>query len=292
MRRGITLIEVLVVLVIVAVLGAMAVLFIARQRASGLRLQCMNNLRRIGVATHTYHDTSGGEAASRTLPPARLADGYATWAVLVGPHLDAEHALQQWDVSKRYAEQGAKVREAIQPAYFCPARPRTSWLSIAGDTDADEAHVPGAVGDYACVAGTGSADRPWTGPNADGPMVLADAEVKDGRIVRWRGRTSLASLERGLAYTLLVGEKHVPPDGLGQAEFGDASLYNGQHPASFSRVAGPGFGVAPAVDAPFNRNFGGPHPGVCQFLMADGGVRSFAVTVEDTVLGRMATRSQ
>ena len=77
-------------------------------------------------------------------------------------------------------------------------------------------------------------------------MILADAEIKDGRIVRRRSRTTLASLERGVAYTLLVGEKHVPPAGYGQVEFGDACVYDGQDPASNARVAGPGHPLAPA----------------------------------------------
>jgi prepilin-type processing-associated H-X9-DG protein len=90
----------------------------------------------------------------------------------------------------------------------------------------------------------------------------------------------------------LIGEKHVPPDGLGRADAGDGSLYDGQNPASCARVAGPGHGLAASVTEPFNNNFGSPHRGFCQFLYADGSVRPITVGINEAVLGQLARRGK
>ena len=115
---------------------------------------------------------------------------------------------------------------------------------------------------------------------------------KGDRIVKWESRTSFESLTRGQSYTLLLGEKHALPDHLGDAEFGDGSLYNGARPANFSRIAGPGYPLAKAIDLPFNNNFGSWHNGICHFLMADGTVRPMAIDVSESVLGQLARRGE
>ncbi len=287
-RPAVSRLEV-VVLLALGVLG-LGLLFVllSRQRENGLRIQCLNNLRRIGEAVH------GSENGA--LPPARIAADYATWAVLLAPHLAKDHPLAKWDVSRSYFAQDAAVRQALVTAYFCPARARPGGWSIAGDVDpATGKHVPGALGDYAGVAGTGDPAHPFDGPDADGAIILGEVLQRQGdRVVHWRGRTSLPAIRaaHGLSTTLLFGEKHVPPEGLGKAIAGDGSLYDGQSAAGCSRVAGPGHPLAAAVTEPFNTNFGSAHPGVCQFLFADGSARPIAVHINDAVLGQMARRGK
>jgi prepilin-type processing-associated H-X9-DG protein len=46
------------------------------------------------------------------------------------------------------------------------------------------------------------------------------------------------------------------------------------------------------MDAPFNKNFGSAHSGVCQFLMADGSFRAMATVTSEVVLGEMARRAE
>jgi len=293
-RPAITRVEVIVVLAVAAALACVMALLVARQRENGLRLQCMNNLRRVGDAVQSFHTVSA--VPSPFLPPARIAPDYATWAVLIAPHLEKKHPLHDWDASKTYFAQKPAVRETLLTAYFCPARTRPGWLSTAGDIDpATNAHVPGALGDYAGVAGSGDLAHPWDGPDADGAFVLGEVLERNGdRIVRWRGRTSLLAIQagRGLSATLLIGEKHIPAGGLRQASAGDGSLYDGQNAASCSRVAGLGHGLAASATDPFNNNFGSAHVGLCQFLRADGSVHPFAISVSESVLGEMARRAQ
>jgi prepilin-type processing-associated H-X9-DG protein len=44
--------------------------------------------------------------------------------------------------------------------------------------------------------------------------------------------------------------------------------------------------------APFQRNFGSYHNGVCNFLMADTSVRTMTIDTSEFVLGEMARRGE
>src|SRR4051812_27583480 len=102
-RRGLTLLEVLVLVVVLGLAAGLLVVLIARQRASGLRVQCLNNLRRVGEASHAFLDQSAGPGeGEKFLPPSYLAENYATWAVLLAPHLQADSPLAEWDLRKSY----------------------------------------------------------------------------------------------------------------------------------------------------------------------------------------------
>jgi Protein of unknown function (DUF1559) len=291
-RRGITVLEVIVVIIVCVAAIGLAVMLLARHRENAQREQCKLNLKRIGEAFRHYHDNSAVAERARFLPPSRLADGYATWAVFLAPELLPESPLSKWDLQKSYFAQHDEVRRFASTLFFCPARSRTDAVSNAGDVDKTDVLFPGGLGDYASVAGDGSPEHDWTGSNANGPLLIADVlERKDDRIVRWQSRTSLALLGQNESYKFVVGEKHVPADHHGDAAFGDGSLYNGAHSASFSRVAGPGFPLAASIDAPLNNNFGSYHKGVCFFLFADMSARPFTTDTSATVLGRMARRT-
>lgn len=135
------------------------------------------------------------------------------------------------------------------------------------------------------------------------------AGLVDGDRNKWSPGNSFASWVDGLSNQIIIGEKHLPPRTIGRCEFdadeGDKTYIadcsylctDTNRWGSMARVvrkydAMPGLLAKTPNDenegtkiGPNDRyGFGSCHPGVCQFLLGDGSVRPFPVTVTNDLL--------
>jgi len=154
-RRGFTLIELLVVIAIISILIGLLLPAVQQAREAASRISCANNLRQINIALHNYH------GVYNELPPARISNEGATWAVLIMPFIEQENLYRQWNIHASYYDQTDLARRSQVPIYFCPSRRSRSMnpiASVSGDAPLigprAGVHFPGALADYAANLGT------------------------------------------------------------------------------------------------------------------------------------------
>ena len=98
------------VIAIIAVLIGLLLPAVQEAREAARRIQCVNNLKQIGLAIHNYHDTVG------TFPPARKGCCWGTWQVFLLPFIEQSAAFNSFN---------SVGNNAAPPRHALLRRPRT-----------------------------------------------------------------------------------------------------------------------------------------------------------------------
>lgn len=224
---------------------------IERARAAARRTQSMNNLKRITLAFHNYHDSYG------RFPPAAVIgpDGKAwhSWRVLLLPFLEANDLYGQYDFAQPWdSPKNRAVAEKMPEVFRDPAR--------EGPVD--------ALTDYAAIVGDDALFQPEvvTMRTADDfPACLTGGK-----------KLSFASVTDGTSNTILFAtvapERKIPWSKPEDIVLDDAF---------------PGIGKPEGIGAIHPAE--GRHVGITAF--ADGSVQSIADSVDAETLRTFLTRA-
>jgi prepilin-type processing-associated H-X9-DG protein/prepilin-type N-terminal cleavage/methylation domain-containing protein len=94
-----TFIELLVVIAIIAVLIGLLLPAVQKVWAAAARIECVNNLKQIGLGCHNFHDVN------RAFPA--QYDSVGHWVVRLSPFLEQDPLYQQWLTTLKTSDQSA-----------------------------------------------------------------------------------------------------------------------------------------------------------------------------------------
>ena len=151
-RAGFTLIELLVVIAIIAVLIALLLPAVQSAREAARRMQCTNNLKQSGLASHNYESTNGRFPPSNILQEGKYPNVAWTnnWSALakVLPFAEGGAAYNAMNfVVKDSQPQNTTVCGLSIKAFTCPSDPNAQAFNDGGTTFGSTNYGPNA-GDW------------------------------------------------------------------------------------------------------------------------------------------------
>jgi prepilin-type N-terminal cleavage/methylation domain-containing protein/prepilin-type processing-associated H-X9-DG protein len=237
--RGFTLIELLVVVAIIAILIALLIPAVQKAREAANRSSCQNNLKQIGLAMLSYHDsahyfppgcTTDVPPFGSGLAPTQNSNWGSSWMVFLLSYIEQGAIFNRWDwtgnsgysnVNNRSLDSGLFIN-----TYNCPSSPLPRWspgfptvmqpsyTGIAGIIGGVNTVIPGytelranlggASTNYCCGAGWSSA----------GGVLFAGSQVTIADITDGTSTTMLVSESNNWLYDLNGAKNQWTPGGL------------------------------------------------------------------------------
>jgi prepilin-type processing-associated H-X9-DG protein/prepilin-type N-terminal cleavage/methylation domain-containing protein len=272
-RSAFTVLELLTVMAIVSTLAAIVLPAVGSAREAARRMQCVNQLKQVGIALHSYHEVCGSFPAGWQWESTNNS-AYG-WAVPLLPYLEQNAIYERTDRNRVLTHPAnTQARATSIDLLLCPSdltEPTflLSWEDEVANTSGPLFDLP--TTSYVGVFGTSEADDTTPAPPGEGTFV-------GHRTVR------LVDLERGASNTTITGERTmatVPSTWLGVDRQGaDAAC----------RLVG-NMLTSPNCDTCDECEFSSRHPGGANFLWGDGRVSLISETIDSRQYQRIARRA-
>lgn len=307
--RGFTLVELLVVIAIIGLLVALLLPAIQAARESARRNSCTNNLKQIGIALQSRHDSKKVFPSGRTGRPTASNAGVTqygvSWAFELLPYVEQSALYQALIKSLPCSDpQNQLAMRSPVSTFVCPSRREPVADRNFDNNDqpaAEENRGVAAGGDY---KGSTGLDIDFGIDNLNGEP----AGAVGGALYTF-SRNSIRNVTDGTSQTIGVGEKYIPTEDEVMEAYpnmdpammhyrqGDTAYFAGDH--RFSILAdtkcGMAHGEVPAGAtcgaANLWEQFGSEHPGLSNFVFLDGHVQLIQQSVDPIVLQRVSTIS-
>jgi prepilin-type N-terminal cleavage/methylation domain-containing protein/prepilin-type processing-associated H-X9-DG protein len=244
-RRAFTLIELLVVIAIIAVLIALLLPAVQAAREAARRMQCVNNLKQIGLGFHNYissNDILPPTGSTDAANPPNVDDAAspqgAGFKVRILPYIEQQNLYNAYNFmvgdrkssyNKLCTVINATILTAQMKNYLCPSDP---------DLGGDDLIAVGSSANTVVVASNNYPINGGTNRQNNGGVVNGVAWWLGGSSI-YGSRVTLASITDGTSNTALVsewvkGKQDADQNGPDEV-FAIASYSNGGPQADYSR---------------------------------------------------------
>lgn len=295
---GFTLIELLVVLAIIATLTALLLPAVQRVREAANRTRCANNLKQIGLALTLHHDTrgvlpsNGGWDGNQTITTATgmqttvfthaFDNGMTTYWGVGEPSLSPQQQTGSWAYAiLPFVEQaGMYDQRAWQngvPIYACPSRRLPAPQPVQSD---EFGYYNGGGWTWGKIDYAGNALLFQSRIDYSQPVPAIVPEVTCARFT---------DIKDGTSHTILVGEKAMDVRTYTTGTwYWDEPFFTGGS-GSTARKGSKLLRDVTGAGAKADDNWGSPHPGGVQFLLADGSVQSIPYGTPSATVAALLT---
>jgi prepilin-type processing-associated H-X9-DG protein len=290
--KGITLIEVLLVIAIVGTMVALLLPGIQAARESARRTSCLNNLKQIGIGIANHQSARKvyppGAIWERWVEPEAERRRHGSMLVHLLPYIEHQALYDAFDFEQKeidfevFPGTNTPIASQIVEAYVCPSDSHNGIFDGPGN-DHNQYFVGRAVHNYAASNGpTGVYDNPNCSCKTpyDKRYELAPIDNEKnfaGPFTRLGVSTKPSQITDGLSKTIFVGEVRVPCSVHAQSGWAYTNNGNGYCTTLIAINYDSCSDSAPnACNRPCTWNtdvgFKSAHPGGAQFLFGDGSV--------------------
>jgi prepilin-type N-terminal cleavage/methylation domain-containing protein len=303
-RSGFTLIELLVVIAIIAILIGLLLPAVQKVREAAARIKCYNNLKQIGIALHSYHDSIG------TLPSGHIElqvggayQYFSCWSISILPYLEQDNLYRAYldNPVPNQAPANQAFCTTKLSVYICPSDIRTNAVLLPETIAPDGGGNPGIhywPSSYKAMTGIGDAGSTQTFGGFWNEVQTALAVHPTGKGAfhgdgsSGLGPEKLVTIKDGLSNTLFVGERHTRTHFTRGPFWADSfNLYSkgASWPYSITLLAD-----YDACAAQINANYckygwGSFHTAGISWLFGDGSVRSINTNIDMNTFMALST---
>jgi prepilin-type N-terminal cleavage/methylation domain-containing protein len=321
MKRGVSLIELLISIAIVGILVQLLFPAIQASREAARRIVCQSNLKQISLAFQHHLDTYGYYPSSGwgwqwVGSPTR---GYGKdqpggWAYNILPFVE-EQVLR--DMGRGLPEGSNELERALLqvnatpiPLFNCPSKrlPQTfpvvttdyandvigfSPLLPKACRDGDGNLCRVARSDYAANSGNINPGRE-PGPNSIGAAITwewkysGSSGLRQNGVTHQRSQVKAAQIIDGTTQTYCLGEKYIPVEHYdsGKWQNDDLSVF-AAHDGDNNRYTADPYDsvrlITPDTEPSKNQHFGAAHPMTFSMAFCDGSVRAIPYSIEPEI---------
>jgi prepilin-type N-terminal cleavage/methylation domain-containing protein/prepilin-type processing-associated H-X9-DG protein len=305
-RRGFTLVELLVVIVIIGIIMSLLLPAVQRAREAARRMSCQNNLKQIGLAVLNF------ESGQKQLPRCdyRLDKGdtaYYRANVLLLPYLE-ERVL--WSNYSTLVDWSDLDNQDVVPTslnvFLCPSTPKLP--SVSGLENADATTYTAALGDYAPIKSSYAANATAAQSSAD---VYGEGALSPYNGTNWVKRRCLEDTTDGTTHTIIYAEQaarsqywvkglltSIPTetsptpvaDGIRRAPWANQMSTPATYDSTGTTIVTTGFGPC-TINCNNSQGIYSFHDGGSNVLLLDGSVRMLSDRISGAILAALISRA-